>query len=84
MSVAVNPPQALSRGAAVAQDDDAPDHLTLAARLAVSRPDLSVELEHLQNQIRHHDRRGSSMPRKLASLAVLVFLAVVALAPTAL
>jgi hypothetical protein len=83
--VAVNPSEFLSRGPLLAEDDDAGDECqTLAARLHVSRPDLSVELEHLQNQIRHHAPRGWFVARKLVSIAVLVVLVVVALAPAAL
>ena len=75
----------LSRSAAFAEDDDGADErLTLAARLNVARPDLSVELEHLQNRIRHHPRRSSFMARKLISIALLVVLVVVALVPAAL
>ena len=81
--VAVNHSELPSRSAVLAEDDD-DECLSLAARLRVSRPDLSVELEHLQNEIRHHAPRGSFVARRLVSTAVLVVLVVVALAPAAL
>jgi hypothetical protein len=80
---AANPMGAPSRRNAVAGNDDR-GHPTLATRLTVSPRDLSDELELLQNQIRHRNRRGGSIVQRLVSLAVLVLLVVVAAAPAAL
>jgi hypothetical protein len=85
MRATVNHSEFLSRSPVLTEDDDGADEcLTLAAKLRVSRPDLSVELDHLQNQIRHHTPRSSFVARKLISIAVLVVLVVVALVPAAL
>jgi hypothetical protein len=72
-----------ARSSAVVQDEDrAGGDATLARKLALSNPDLSVELEHLQNQIRHHNPR-SSIVRKLVSIAIMALLVFAAAAPGA-
>ena len=55
---------------------------TFATKLALFKPDLSVELEHLQNQIRLHNSR-SSIVRKLVPVAVMALLVFAAVAPGA-
>ena len=67
---------------AVVQDEDRAGDPTFAGKLALSKPDLSVELEHLQNQIRLHNSR-SSIVRKLVPVAVMALLVFVAVAPGA-
>ena len=62
--------------------DRAGGDATFARKLALSKPDLSVELEHLQNHIRHHNPR-SSIVRKLVPIAIMAFLVFAAAAPGA-
>jgi hypothetical protein len=72
-----------ARSTPVVQDEDRADgDPTFARELALSKPDLSVELEHLQNQIRHHDPR-STIVRKLVSIAIMALLVFAAAAPGA-
>jgi hypothetical protein len=67
----------------VVQDEDrAEGDPTFARELALSKPDLSVELEHLQNQIRHHNLR-STIVRKLVPMAIMALLVFAAAAPGA-
>jgi hypothetical protein len=71
------------RPIAVVQDDDrAGRDSTFARKLALSKPDLSVELEHLQKQIRHHTPR-SSVVRKLVPIAITALFVFAAAAPGA-
>jgi hypothetical protein len=72
-----------ARPTAVVQDEDrAGGDATFARKLALSKPDLSVELEHLQNQIRHHNPR-SSIARKLVPIAITALFVFAAAAPGA-
>jgi hypothetical protein len=72
-----------ARSTPVVQDEyGAGGDPTFARKLALSKPDLSVELEHLQNQIRHHSPR-SSIVRKLVSIAIMASLVFAAAAPGA-
>jgi hypothetical protein len=72
-----------ARPTAVVQDEDrAGGDPTFARKLALSKPDLSVELEHLQKQIRHHNPR-SSVVRKLIPIAIMALLVFAAAAPGA-
>jgi hypothetical protein len=68
--------------AVVLEEDRAGGDATFAMKLALSKPDLSVELEHLQNQIRHHNPR-SSIVRKLVPIAIMALLVVAVAAPGA-
>jgi hypothetical protein len=68
---------------AVVQDEDrAGGDTTFARKLSISNPDLSVELEHPQNQIRHHKPR-SSIPRNLVPIAIMALVVFAAAAPGA-
>jgi hypothetical protein len=68
---------------AVVQDEDrACGAETFASKLALSKPDLSVELEDLQNQIRHHNPL-SSIVRKLVPIAIMASLVFAATGPGA-
>jgi hypothetical protein len=68
---------------AVVQDEDrAGGDTTFARKLSLSKPDLSAELEHLQNQIRHHKPR-SSIPRNLVPIAIMALVVFAAAAPGA-
>jgi hypothetical protein len=72
-----------ARSTAVVQDEDrGGDDPTFARKLALSKPDLSVELEHLQNQIRHQNPR-SSIVRQLLPIAIMALLVFAATAPGA-
>jgi hypothetical protein len=72
-----------ARPTAVLQDEDrAGGDPTFASKLTLSKPDLSVELEHLQKQIRHHNPR-SSVVRKLIPIAIMALLVFAAAAPGA-
>jgi hypothetical protein len=75
--------EAGARSIAVVHDEDrVGGDPTFARRLALSKPDLSVELEHLQNQIRHHNPR-SSITRKLVPRAIMALLVFAVAAPGA-
>jgi hypothetical protein len=71
-----------ARSTGVVQDEDRAGDPTFARKLALSKPDLSVELEYLQNQIRLHNSR-SSIVRKLVPVPVMALLVFVAVAPGA-
>jgi hypothetical protein len=72
-----------ARSSAVVQDEDrAGGAETFASKLALSKPDLSVELEHLQKQIRDHNSR-SSIVRKLVPMAIMTLVVFAAAAPGA-
>jgi hypothetical protein len=72
-----------ARSSAVVQDEDrAGGAETFASRLALSKPDLSIELEDLQNQIRHHNPR-SPIVRKLVPIAIMALLVFAATGPGA-
>jgi hypothetical protein len=72
-----------ARSSAVIQDEDrAGGAETFASKLALSKPDLSVELEQLQKQICHHNPR-SSIVRKLVPIAMMALLVFAAAAPGA-
>jgi hypothetical protein len=69
-----------ARSGAVVQDGDrAGGARTFAIKPALSKPDLFVELEHLQKQIPHHDPR-SSIVRKLVPIAIMALLVFAAVA----
>jgi hypothetical protein len=72
-----------ARPTAVLEDEDrASGDPTFARKLALPKPDLSVELEHLQKQIRYHTPR-SSVVRKLVPIAIMALLMFAAVAPGA-
>jgi hypothetical protein len=68
---------------AVVQDEDrVGGDATFARKLALSKPDLSAGLEHLQNQIRYHNPR-SSIVQKLVPIAITALLVFAVAAPGA-
>ncbi len=72
-----------SRSAAAVKDEDhAGCDAAFASKLALSKPDLSVELEHLQDKIRR-DSPSSSIARKLVPIAIVALLVFAAGAPGA-
>ena len=61
-----------ARTAELDHDDDPSDgHLTFAKKLAISRSDLSAELEKVQRGIRHRKSRGSPIVRKLLPVTIM-------------
>lgn len=72
-----------SHATTVVKDEDrAGSDAAFTSKLALSKPDLSVELEHLQNQICHRNPR-SFITRRLVPVAIITLIVFATVAPGA-